>query len=300
MTRIPPGGGARGLTPGAARAMVVPMAVVLGITALLPFLLLIGMSLFEMDLSRAGSQSRFIGLAHYQELLVDRRFSSAVELTVGFVLFGLVVETVVGCGMAVYLHMLKPRLRSLLTTAILVPMLLPPVMVGLTWLFLLQPDYGLVSHGLQAMFGVEGTILSDPRFAMIAVRLVDVWEWTPFVTLVVLAGIESIPAQILNAAEIDGLTMLQRLKALYWPAICRLLALIVILRAIDAIKVFDSLYLLTGGGPGTSTELVTLFTYRIAVQQTRIGYGASATVVVTYAILLLTMLFYRFSGTKRS
>ena len=106
----------------------------------------------------------------------------------------------------------------------------------------------------------------------------------------------SIPAQILSAAEIDGLTWLQRLKTLYWPAIRRLLALIVILRAIDAIKVFDSLFLLTGGGPGTSTQLVTLFTYRIAVQQTRIGYGASATVVVTYAVLLLTMLFYRFSG----
>ena len=300
MTQPPSVGGSPGIGPGAARAMVMPMAIVLGIATLLPFLLLIGMSLFEMDLSRAGSQGRFIGLDHYRALLADGRFSSAVGLTVGFVLFGLMVESVVGCGTAVYLHTLKPRLRSLLTTAILVPMLMPPVMVGLTWLFLLQPDYGLVSHGLRAMFGVEGTVLADPRLAMFAVRLVDVWEWTPFVTLVVLAGIESIPAQILSAAEIDGLTWLQRLKTLYWPAIRRLLALIVILRAIDAIKVFDSLFLLTGGGPGTSTELVTLFTYRIAVQQTRIGYGASATVVVTYAVLLLTMLFYRFSGTRRS
>jgi multiple sugar transport system permease protein len=300
VTRQPSGRGSPGIGPGPARAMVVPMAVVLGIAALLPFLLLIGMSLFEMDLSQGSSQGRFVGLDHYRALFTDERFSSAVGLTMGFVLFGLMIETVVGCAVAVYLHTLAPRLRSLLTTALLVPMLMPPVMVGLTWLFLLQPDYGLVSHGLRAVFGIEGTVLADPRLAMFAVRLVDVWEWTPFVTLVVLAGIESIPAPVLSAAEVDGLTWLQRLKTLYWPATRRLLALIVILRAIDAIKVFDSVYLLTGGGPGTSTELVTLFTYRTAVQQTRIGYGASATVLVTYAVLLLTMLFYRFSGTRHS
>jgi|SRR5689334_10405647 len=275
-----------------ALGLVAPSLAVFALATLLPFIVLAWMSVHEMDLSQAGTQANFVGLHHYVELIGDERFRAAIWTTSGFVATGLAIETIAGCALGFILHSFSGAIRKLVSTVVLIPMVIAPVLVGLTWLFLLQPNYGLMAHIL-AFCGIEGTILSDPGRALLVVRLVDVWEWTPFVGLVIAAALDAIPKTAREAAEVDGINFRDRIRFLYWPATRRLLFLVMILRTIDTLKVFDSVYLLTGGGPGTSTELISLFIHRVAIGQTRIGYGAAATVLLSYIVLGLTAIFYR-------
>ena len=178
-------------------------------------------------------------------------------------------------------------------------MLMAPVAVGLMWLFLLQPDYGLVSHFVVTLTGFKGALLADPKIALLVVRLIDVWEWTPFVTLVMLAGLTNVPSGVLDAAQVDGLRFGQRLRSIYWPALRGILLVALLIRVIEAVKVFDIVYILTGGGPGNTTEMASLYLQRLAIRETRFGYASAATVIVNYAVLLLTAGFFRIANQRR-
>jgi ABC-type sugar transport system permease subunit len=276
-----------------------PATTILAAITFLPFVVLIMMSLLEMNLSIPGSGSRFVGLDHYRELVSDSGFMASAVLSGRITVLGLLIEGPLGVLLGLYLRSLAPRYQRLLSGLLLIPMAMPPVIVGLTWLFLLQPDYGLVSALLRNAFGLSQPLLASPHLALTVVRLVDVWEWTPFVALITLAALHAIPPDVIHAARLDGLVASQRLRYVYWPALQRVVLLALLLRAIDALKVFEAVYILTGGGPGGATELASLYVHRISIRETQFGYGAAATVMINYVILALTTLFYRVGRRAR-
>jgi multiple sugar transport system permease protein len=285
---------------GGPAALLLPALLFLAVFALVPFLVLLVFSSLSLDLANPGSFYEFVGLVHYRALLQsDSSFNAAVIRTVQFTTVGVLFETVAGVLLAVILHGLPARVKSFVTSVAVVPMMMAPVAVGLMWLFLLQPDYGLVSHIISYFTDFRGALLADSRTALLVVRLVDIWEWTPFVTLVMLAGIAGIPRGVLDAARVDGLGPLERLKTIYWPALRGLILVALLLRLIEAVKVFDIVYILTGGGPGNATEMANIYLQRLAIRETKYGYAAAATVLMYYAVLLLTAVFFRLAMRRR-
>jgi len=282
-------------------AMILPVLVFLTVFGVVPFLILLVFSCLNLNLADVDSFKQFVGLDHYRALLQsDSSFNAAVFRTVEFTSIGVLFETGCGVFLAMMLHSLPSRVKSFVTSIVIVPMMMAPVAVGLMWLFLLQPDYGLASYFIARFGEFRGALLADQRVALLVVRLIDVWEWTPFVTLVMLAGITGIRKSIMDAARIDGLNLIQRIKTIYWPALRGLVLVALLLRIIEAVKVFDVVYILTGGGPGNSTEMVSLYLQRLAIRETKFGYSAAATCLVYYAILLITALFFRIAVRRQT
>jgi len=280
--------------------LVAPALVFLVAFAFVPFVILFAFSFFRMDLANAAGFREFVGLEHYRALLQgDPSFTSAVRRTIEFTAIGVVFEIIVGTLLAIFLHGLGSKMKSFVISIAILPMLMAPVAVGLMWLFLLQPDYGLMTHVVISLTGFKGALLADPKVALLVVRLIDVWEWTPFVTLVMLAGLSSVPRSVLEAAQVDGLKFGQRLLNIYWPALRGILLVALLIRIIEAVKVFDIVYILTGGGPGNTTEMASVYLQRLAIRETRFGYASAATIIVNYVVLLLTAAFFRIASQRK-
>jgi multiple sugar transport system permease protein len=281
-------------------ALAAPAIAFLVVFALLPFLILFGFSFFSLDLSNPDHFRQFVGLAHYRSLLQgDQSFNAAILRTLQFTAIGVIFEISIGTFFAALIHGFPSRIKTAVVSIAILPMLMAPVAVGLMWLFLLQPDYGLISHFVKRATGFNGALLADPEIALLVVRLIDVWEWTPFVTLVMLAGLSTVPKTVLEAAQVDGLNFTQRFRSVYWPALRGIVLVAVLIRVIEAVKVFDIVYILTGGGPGNATEMASLYLQRLAIRETRFGYASAATVLVNYVVLLLTAAFFRLAYRRQ-
>ena len=283
-----------------ARLLVAPSLLFLICFSLVPFVVLILFSVLDLNLSKPANLWAFVGLKHYRTLLqADASFDQGVIRTLQFTAIGVFFELGIGLALGLFLYAQSSWVQSFIVSVAILPMMMAPVAVGLMWLFLLQPDYGLISHLLKTATGFNGALLARPDLALLVVRLIDVWEWTPFVTLVVLAGLTAIPRDIRAAADVDGLRWKQRIQVLYWPALRGVLVVALLLRVIEAVKVFDIVYILTGGGPGNTTEMVSVYIQRLAIRETQFGYGAAATLLFEYLLLLLTAAFFRVAVANR-
>jgi len=277
-----------------------PLFLLAGLTVI-PFAFCVYLSLHAMDLSTPETMGEFVGWDNYRGVLQgDPGFESAMIVTSKFVAIAVLLETLLGLLLAAYLQSLTPRIRRVMMAIVVLPMMMAPVAVALMWLFLLQPDYGLATHALAAL-GLENTpVLANPRTALFVVCCVDVWEWTPFTTLVFWAGIAAIPRPPVDAAKIDGLSVGQRIENIYWPKLRGIVGIAVLLRLLDAIKVFDIVYILTGGGPGDATEVTSTYIYRATFRETDFGAGAAQTVILYYIILCVCgVVFHASQGRER-
>jgi multiple sugar transport system permease protein len=187
------------------------------------------------------------------------------------------------------------RWRSVLRTLFLLPMVLSPVVVGVTWRALLTPEFGWISQ----FFGPGISWLADPQLALITLAIVDVWQWTPFVFIILLSGLLSIPVDIFEAARIDGANGWHRFSRIILPSLAPLITIVVLLRAIDAFKIFDLVFNLTQGGPGTSTETLAFYIYRLSFKSYDLGYGAAISMVLSLLVGFLISVFLRFARPAR-
>jgi multiple sugar transport system permease protein len=175
---------------------------------------------------------------------------------------------------------------SLLRTLIIIPILISPVVVGLTWRYMYEP-WGVVNYVL-GKFGVAPVQwVSQPGTALISVMIVDIWQWTPFVVLVLLAGLQSIPREVVEAASLDGLHFRQYFVRILWPLIRPVALIVLLIRMMDALKVFDTVYMLTRGGPGTSTYVASMYNYVLFFGNYQVGYAAA----MSYIILIIVNVF---------
>lgn len=268
-----------------AALMVAPAAILLAGVALFP----IGAA-FRLSLDRmmvVFHERSFIGLDNYAFLARDPRFWSALGNTVYFSVVSVSVELVLGLGLALLLQARAPG-QGLLRAAILVPWAIPTVVAARLWAWLFNPSYGLIPRLLPIR---DVDWLGTPGWAMHAAIIVDVWKSTPFVALLLLAGLQTIPADLYRAAEIDGASALRSFRSITLPLLRPTIALALVLRTLDAFRVFDAVYVLTGGGPANTTETLSIYTYKTLMRAGDFGYG-SALAVVTFLCVLVWSLLY--------
>lgn len=234
--------------------------------------------------TRSGDAARW-SLANFARLATDGFFLSALVHTLIYAAVALTFEFLLGLGLAVLLD--RPlRGRSVFRSVLLVPMMLPPVVVGVVWRLMLNPDFGAVNGTLKGA-GVNTEALTwtaSPILALASVIAVDIWQWTPFMFLVLLAGLQAIPQEPYEAALIDGSSAWQTFRHVTLPMLKPAILIALLLRTMDLLRVFDQIFILTEGGPGFSTETVSLYIYRTAFRFADFGYAAA----MSFVLLLLT------------
>jgi len=238
--------------------------------------------------------SRFVGLSHYVTLWHDPRFWQSLTNTGYFAVVSVASEVLLGLGAALLLHQLFPA-RGLVRALVLMPWFIPTVVAARAWEWIYHPHIGVLNFLLlqSGLTTTEINWLGHPFLALHAAIIADVWKTMPFATLLLLAGLQTIPSDLYRAARVDGATGLQAFWHITLPWLIPVLSVTVVFRMLDALRVFDIVYVLTGGGPANTTETLSIYAYRLSFQTLEFGYGA-ALAVVTFVIILFASLLLQF------
>jgi multiple sugar transport system permease protein len=233
-------------------------------------------------------------LGHFKRLASDSFFRTAMVHTFVYAVMALSCEFVLGLGLALLLNQ-RIRGRAFFRASLLVPMMLPTVVVGVVWRLMLNPNFGAINGALKQL-GVNTenlTWTASPRLAFLAVVAVDVWQWTPFVFLVLLAGLQAIPQEPYEAALIDGSTRWQTFRHVTLPLLKPAILIVLLLRTMDLLRVFDQIFILTEGGPGFATEMISLYIYRTAFRFFDFGYAAAMSFVLLALTNVISVVYIR-------
>lgn len=267
-----------------------PLVVVLVATTFLPILYSLALALGASDDS-LSPQGPF-GTANIEAVFERSDIWSALRLAIVFLVGALIGELVLGVFTALVLDRFLPD-RNTLRVLLLWPAVLPPIAVALVFKYILQGDIGLISYYL-GKIGVHQEWLTEPGSAMAVIVAIDVWQYTPFVILLTLAALKTVPDEVLEAAQLDGAGWIRTAWSLVLPIIKPAIIAIALLRFIDAIQVFPTIYVLTRGGPGSSTQLLTYYNFQIFFGQLRFGHGAAIAVFVVMFTIACVAVFTRF------
>lgn len=265
---------------------VFPLPAVLFILVMMafPILYTLRISFTEWSMS-AVTPPHFVGLTNYTNLLArDPRFWAAVWKTFYFTILALAGETVLGVAMALMLNRDFPG-KNLVKTLFLLPMVATPVAIGMVWMLLFEPSIGFMNYLLQFLHVPPQLWTASESQAIPSLALVDIWQWTPMIALIVLAGLVSLPHDPFEAAEVDGASALQTLWYVTLPMIRPTIGVAVILRAIDALKTFDIIYAMTQGGPNYASETLNIYGYTLGFSYFTMG-AASSLLMIFFAIVL--------------
>ncbi len=269
--------------------MLVPLVAVLLAVLIYPLLFSFWISLHDYRLT-ALQDVRFVGLQHYLALRGDGSFWNAMRNTLIFVFGAVALETLLGFGLALLLH--RPnRYRDFFRSVLLTPMFITPIAVGLMFRFLLNQQLGVIPY-LLAKLGVQIDFFG-PGLALYSIILIDVWQWTPFMLLLLLAGLESLPTAPFEAARVDGASAWFTLRKVTIPLMQPVILVALIIRGLDAFKVFEYVYAITRGGPGESTETILYHIYKVGFRFFRLGEAAAKAYVLIAITLVLVFLLYR-------
>ena len=243
------------------------------------------------------ARRHFVGFGNYASLLADPAFRRAFLNTVLFTVSAVALEFAAGLGIALLLWR-EGRFSQVCLALLLVPVTVTPIAVGLMFKGLLDPDYGMVGYWLaHAGLGDPRGLFGSPRTGLAALVLVDVWEWTPLVALILLAGLKALPPDVLEAAVADGASAAQRFRLVIWPLLLPAVFLALVLRTMDAFRVFDSIYVTTGGGPAGATDSLMMMAVKRGLQFFDIG---SASAIGNVMILCLAAAAALFVAVIRS
>jgi multiple sugar transport system permease protein len=256
---------------------------------------------FQLSFTNAPliGDGEFVGLANYQRLWNDSLFWRSLRNTFYFVALTVVPNTAVGLMFALMVIRLK-RLRSIVLAAFFLPFMLPVSVVTLVWQWMLDSRFGVVQPIFQFLFGRNLAVFRDPNWAMPMVALITVWWTVGFNMLLFIAGLQGISKEYYEAASLDGATTMQIFRYITWPLLWPITALVLTLQLIAQLKIFDQVYLLTGGGPFNSTIVMLQFVYREAFQQFRGGYASAVSIVLFLIIMVVSVAQYRLLRTGRA
>lgn len=271
---------------------------VLYLVAFSIFPLLYSLTISFFDWRVTESRFEFIGLGNYRELLSDSVFWQAARNTAVMTGVGVIIQVVVGTLLALFFD-LHLRGSWLVRGILVLPMLLTPIVVGVMWRALFNPDWGLINWGL-ALAGLPQPLwLGNPAMALWTLTLVDVWQWTPFVFVVVFARLQALPHEVIEAAQVDGAGRLATIGRITLPLLAPAIAFAGIFRAIDAFRTFDLVFGLTYGGPGRVSTTLSFWAFENGRTFQRYGYASAvAYVMVIVAIVGVTLLF-RYAQVRR-
>lgn len=278
----------RGLSDRAiAWIFVTPTILLLLAINIFPLIWTIRLSFTNYRANRPNADIKFIGLRNYERILTDSDIWQTMQATAHFLFWTLLLQVVIGFALA-WLINRKFKGNGLWTTIIVLPMMLSPAVVGNFWTFLYQPQIGLFNYLISFLTTIDPssfTMIGEVNLAPWAIVIVDTWMWTPFVMLICLAGLRSIPDYIYEAAECDRASSWRQFWTITIPMVLPFLMLAVLFRGIENFKMFDLVVLLTGGGPGSTTELTSINLKREAFEKWRTGYASA------YAVILFVTMF---------
>lgn len=280
-----------------ATMLLLPSVLFLVLMTIFPTIYSLWMSMQQYNLSRPDL-AHFVGLRNFGQLLGDDLFWKSVRVTFIFSLSVLALQFVIGFFVA-NLFDRERRGMNLLRTLFIIPVFASPVALGLTWRYMYQPGYGLINHFLEIVGLPRVNWLSSPQWALPAVVAVDVWQWTPFVALILLAGMQSISPEITEAAELDGLSRFQYLWRIVLPLLTPIIVVVGLIRLIDALKTFDLIYIITRGGPGTATYNLPLHAYSMGFASFLMGTSAAIAWVVVIIVNICAITFLWLLGRQK-
>lgn len=257
-----------------------------------PMLNLSRMAVSTIEFTEAQAVWSTTPVENWNSFVGDWIFRAALRNTIIFVLVTVILEIILGFALA-YLASRITTGRGLIRTIMVLPILVPPVAIGSMWKLMYNFEFGIFNQIVTAVGFMPVNWLGSTTLALPSVIVVDIWHWVPFVFLILLAGMESLPVPVIEAATVDGANRWQLLQKVIIPLMWPTIAVATIFRAIFAFKVFDEVFLLTSGGPGTSTEVVSLYIYKVFFAQNRLGYGAFLSIVTILIICVFIFTFQR-------
>ena len=263
--------------------LVLPLLLVLSAVMVYPLAFAGWLSLYDYRLTRLND-IRYVGLENFQFIITDPAFLNAMGNTLTFVFGAVTIELVVGLGLALLIRRMR-FLRDFARSVLLAPMFITPIAVGLMFRFMLNSELGVISYYLdQVGLTVDWF---GPQLALFSIILIDVWQWTPFMLLMFLAGLESLPKAPFEAARVDGAGPWLTFRCVTLPMLRPVIVIAIIIRALDAFKVFEYVFAITRGGPGDATETIMYFIYKTGFRFFRMGEAASAAVILVAVTLSL-------------
>jgi len=278
--------------------LLIPMVVILVGVMIFPLAYSFLLSLQDYQFTKIGQQ-KFIGVENYITLFSNKSYWTAMRNTIVFVIVAVALEVVLGFCLALLLHNKATFLRGFFRSTLLSPMFITPIAVGLMFRFLLNSQLGVIPIALKSI-GIQVDWFG-PRQALFSIALIDVWQWTPFMLLLLLAGLESLPEEPFEAARVDGAEGWKMVRYITLPLMRPIILAATVIRMLDAFKVYEYVYAITRGGPGDATETIQYNIYRVGFIYFRAGEASamSYTLIVVITIMVIA-LFYVLRGEAQS
>jgi multiple sugar transport system permease protein len=271
--------------------MLAPTLIVLGVFGLGPFLYVLVTGFTDWNAFAADPTPRFAGVQNYRQLMFDPQFLYSLWLTMRFAFFAVASELILGYFLA-QLFMREFPLKGLFRTIHTLPLMVAPIAVGATWRLLTVPGLGPLPYYLDRWFGIDYRLGSFADQAFYTTVLMDIWHWTPLVTLTLLAGLVSMPREPFEQAQIDGANRFQIFRYITLPLLMPVILATVFIRVMDALRTVDEVWMLTGGGPAAATRYVGLHIWRVVFPKTDYGYGAAMSLLTLYLTIVMSWLLY--------
>jgi len=271
--------------------LLAPTLVILFIFGVVPFIYVLVTSFTHWNAFASDPTPRFAGVDNYRQVVFDTQFLYSVWITLRFAFFVVVSEMVLGYFLA-RLMMANFPLKGFFRTIHALPLMVAPIAVGATWRLLTVPGLGPLPYLLEQVFGIDYRIGSFPNQAFITTVIMDIWHWTPLVTLTMLAALSSLPKEPFEQAQIDGANRFQIFWHITLPYLRPAILATVFIRMMDALRTVDEVWMLTGGGPAAATRYIGLYIWRVVFPKTDYGYGAAISLITLYLTIVLCWLLY--------
>lgn len=275
---------------------LIPSVALLAFLTFYPFLQGIWMSVHDWPL--AGSEHVYVGAEQYATILGSDRFQNALWNTVIFTGGGVTLQLVLGVALAVYLKSLSETWRPIFRTIFIVPMVMTPIATGLMWRLMLDGQIGIINYIIASLGFAAPAWTSSGRLAMFTVLMIDTWQWTPLVVLIVFAGLLSVPQQLYEAARVDGAPSWAIFFRITLPQIKYFIAIAAVFRLMESFRTFDYIWLVTEGGPGTATEILNIYLYRVAFVFLDGGGAATVGLLLLVITIAVTMGLFKVVGIE--
>ncbi|NLJ39004.1 MAG: sugar ABC transporter permease [Candidatus Atribacteria bacterium] len=271
--------------------MVLPTIIFILAVSVYPLIYSFYMTLHDWSLTRAEPPT-FVGIGNYISLFQDNRFWYSFRTTVIFTGWVVGMEMVIGMALALSITR-NTRFQQICRSILLIPMMITPVVLSLMWKYMYNPEYGIFNYFLHFL-KIEGPIwLGEPAPALPAVIMVDIWQWTPFIFLLLFSGIASLPPEVFEAAQVDGASGFQTFRNITLPLSIPFLLVALLIRFMDSFRIFDTIYVLTKGGPANATETLSIYTYKVGFNYFNMGYAATLSYIILVIISFTSQQFVK-------
>jgi multiple sugar transport system permease protein len=273
--------------------LMAPALLAMGFASVYPVLFSVKLSFFDWQLGTQWANRTFVGIENYVKLFTEPAVYTSLWVTVVFAVAVVSAELVLGTLLA---FLVEKGIRGLAVfrTLLMLPMMVAPVVVGLIWRYLYDSQFGLINYFMQAV-GLKPLLwLADPNLALPSIIIADIWQWTPFIFILVLAGLQSLPASVMEAARVDGAGLYHVIRHIKLPLLLPVMSVALLLRLIDAFRVLEVIFIMTFGGPGLETEILSLHVYKTAFLSQRLGLASAIAnfllfVILAFSVILLVV-----------